>query len=235
MGSSLFEPDRRSAEETRAPKIFPPLEVKKEAEANSLQELGTAMARAVKARSVMASLTEEQVDAIFKAVCRAVNKSWLLRVRMDDGGMGRAVPADSSAIAERHCHTYTGRGDKAAATPLSVGFVSAANPTLAAVCKALDAIRDREPLILSPYPALAPLVAEAASIIHHAAVGAGAPEGFLCCAALNGTDGADLPKALLCSSRIFMQSAPEARCKPEERHGGTAGQPISLLVLRPAR
>lgn len=187
----------------------------------TIRELGEAVARAKHAQEVFSSYAPEMVDAIYKAVCKAVNKAWMVRIGMDDTGAGPQVFPVSEREPDFRHYNYAG------ATHLLVGVTPASNPTLTAACKVLEAIKSRKALILSPYPQISQRVADVIDVAYHAAVEAGAPEGFLCCADLPGVN---LSQAFVCSSKILAQPAYGSYVQAAARKEDEA---VTLLALCP--
>jgi acetaldehyde dehydrogenase/alcohol dehydrogenase len=64
---------------------------------------------------------------------------------------------------------------------LLAGIIPVTNPTATAIFKALLALKTRNGILFSPHPRAARCTAEAARIIHDAAVAAGAPAGLIGC------------------------------------------------------
>ena len=81
------------------------------------------------------------------------------------------------------------------------GIVPTTNPTATAIFKALLALKTRNAIMFSPHPRAARCTAEAARVIHEAAVAAGAPPGLIGCI---GKPTAELSQRLMQHPRINL-------------------------------
>lgn len=226
MASSLYEPNTAVAYAENAPGFHSPLERRRRITATTFLELDAAISAAEQAQALFADIPQERVDAIFKAACLAVNKVWMVSVRK-----GKAIHDESPCFqrgVEPEFRNYTCTAGGTART-LSVGTVPASNPALTAICKSLDAVKNRRALILAPYPQISQRIIDAVDSIYWAAVEAGAPEGFLRCAALPGVN---LPQAVICAGRILNQPVHDAYAQPPaKRHPEKT--PVTLLAFCP--
>ena len=227
--ASLYESGTAVAYAESVPTHHSPIERRKEITATTFRELDAAIARAEEAQERFAALSGERVDAIFKAACRAVNKAWMVHVGLD-GFIHGERPAFSGGAAPEYRH-YFYAAEKTP-RPLHVGIVPASNPALTAIWKSLDAIRSRKSLILSAYPRITQRIADAADSVYWAAVETGAPEGFLCCAAIPGVN---LPQVILFAGQIFAQPVHDAYARPPANRETPGKTPVTLLGFCPLR
>ncbi|MCC8193360.1 MAG: hypothetical protein LIP28_01770 [Deltaproteobacteria bacterium] len=236
MASSIRELNMAMASVGNASGVFPETAEDGTFPAASPSDcLGVIIDKAVAARDAFAILPQERVDAVFKAVCLAVNNAWVLRVRMDESETEMSGVEDERVIPEFRYYTYTGNvRRRSAPASLCVGIVPTANPTLSVICKSLAAIKNRQTLIFTPHPRVAQLVREAVDIVHTAAAAAGTPEGFLGCAE---DCGSSLSQALAVADQILMKAvAPnsDSPYRPTWQHSAPEAECISVLTLCPA-
>ncbi|MCL2526565.1 MAG: bifunctional acetaldehyde-CoA/alcohol dehydrogenase [Coriobacteriia bacterium] len=163
----------------------------------TVEELQAKMEAARAAQEVFATFTQQQVDAIFKAAALAAAKARIPLAKMAAAETGMGVVEDkvikNHYAAENIYHRYKdtktcdvieedrSAGLKKYAEPMGLiaAVIPTTNPTSTTVFKALLALKTRNAIIFMPPKRATACVAEAARIVHEAAVAAGAPEGII--------------------------------------------------------
>jgi acetaldehyde dehydrogenase/alcohol dehydrogenase len=165
----------------------------------TIEELDALITRACEAQRKYAKYTQEQVDAIFKAVAKAANAARipLARLAAEETGMGiledkviknhfaaeyiynKFKDAKTCGIIE----TDEVFGVRKVAEPVGViaGVIPTTNPTSTTIFKSLLALKTRNAIIFSPHPRAKKATCEAARLLLQAAVKAGAPEDIIGC------------------------------------------------------
>jgi acetaldehyde dehydrogenase/alcohol dehydrogenase len=167
--------------------------------ATNQEELETMIEAAAKAQRAYAEFTQPRVDEIFRRAAFAANESRipLARLAAQETGMG---VVEDKVIKNHFAAEYIYNKYKAALTcgvierdlsfgiekiaepiGLLAGIIPVTNPTATAIFKSLLALKTRNGILFSPHPRAARCTAEAARIIHDAAVAAGAPAGLIGC------------------------------------------------------
>ncbi|MGO8766342.1 MAG: bifunctional acetaldehyde-CoA/alcohol dehydrogenase [Limisphaerales bacterium] len=167
--------------------------------ATTSQELEAMIETAVQAQRAYAEFTQPQVDEIFRRAAFAANDSRipLARLAVQETGMGvvedKVIKNHFAAeyIYNKYKNALTcgvierdlSFGIEKIAEPVGLlaGIVPTTNPTATAIFKALLALKTRNAILFSPHPRAAHSTAEAARVIHEAAVAAGAPSGLIGC------------------------------------------------------
>ena len=165
----------------------------------TLEDLELAMKELREAQKIFSTYTQEQVDAIFKAVATAANKARipLSRMAVEETGMG---VLEDKVIKNHYAAEYIYNAYKNTKTcgvieedpvygitkiaePLGViaAVIPTTNPTSTAIFKTLICLKTRNGIIISPHPRAKNCTAAAAKIVLDAAVAAGAPEGIIKC------------------------------------------------------
>ncbi len=167
--------------------------------ATNQEELESMIETAAKAQRAYAEFTQPRVDEIFRRAAFAANDSriHLARLAAEETGMGivedkviknhfaaeyiynKYKDALTCGVIERDLSF----GIEKIAEPIGLlaGIIPVTNPTATAIFKALLALKTRNGILFSPHPRAARCTAEAARIIHDAAVAAGAPAGLIGC------------------------------------------------------
>ncbi|MCQ2914614.1 MAG: bifunctional acetaldehyde-CoA/alcohol dehydrogenase [Alphaproteobacteria bacterium] len=166
-------------------------------EVKTAEDLERVIDLANKAQEQFASYTQEQVDAIFRAVAIAANKQRipLAKKAVEETGMG--VVEDkiiknhfaSEYVYNKYRNMKTcgiierdeTNGIYKVAEPIGViaGVIPTTNPTATVIFKSLIALKTRNGIIFSPHPRAKKSTIEAAKLCLDAAVKAGAPEGII--------------------------------------------------------
>ena len=166
---------------------------------DSVEALQERMTLMRKAQREFAKFTQEQVDHIFFEAAMAANKARipLAKMAVEETGMG--VMEDkvikNHYASEYIYHAYRNTktvgvleedpafGIKKIAEPIGLvaAVIPTTNPTSTAIFKALLCLKTRNAILISPHPRAKKCTAEAARIVHEAAVKAGAPEGIIGC------------------------------------------------------
>ncbi len=169
----------------------------KAAEPTVTEKLAELVARVRKAQKEYSKFNQQQVDTIFKEAAMAANSMRipLAKAAAEETQMGIAedkviknhfasefiynkfknVP--TCEIIERD-ETF---GIRKVAEPIGVlaGVVPTTNPTSTAIFKSLIALKTRNAIIFSPHPRAKKCTIEAAKLVLHAAVKAGAPKDII--------------------------------------------------------
>ncbi len=175
----------------------------------SRREARTLVARAASARSPLAELSQDRIDAIVDAMAAvaAAEAEPFARLAREETGFG--VVADKIAknrFASETVHRFIRpmktvgviRRDEARklveiAEPFGVvaAIVPSTNPTSTTIFKLLIALKARCPIIISPHPAAVGCITRVAEVMSEAASRAGAPDGaigWMRMVTLEGTD-----------------------------------------------
>jgi acetaldehyde dehydrogenase (acetylating) len=165
----------------------------------SIQEARTLSATAKEAQLEFSHFSQQQVDAIVKAMAEAgyAAAERLARMAVDESGFGNY---EDKIIKNRFGtkNVYESIKDLKTAgivdieangkiikigVPMGVvcALVPSTNPTSTAMFKALISLKCRNAVVASPHPRTAKCTAEALRILSDAAVSAGAPEGLIQC------------------------------------------------------
>ena len=165
----------------------------------SIQEARTLSAKAKEAQLEFSHFSQQQVDAIVKAMAEAgyAAAERLARMAVDESGFGKY---EDKIIKNRFGtkNVYESIKDLKTAgivdieangkiikigVPMGVvcALVPSTNPTSTAMFKALISLKCRNAVVASPHPRTAKCTAEALRILSDAAVSAGAPEGLIQC------------------------------------------------------
>ena len=166
---------------------------------SSIQETRNLLKSAHKAQDALKSFTQAQVNAITDALKAAgeAEACRLAAMAVQETGMGRYEDkCFKNYFAAHYVHEFIKdmktvgiiRKDAAArlweiAEPVGVitGIVPTTNPTSTVIYKSMIALKSRNTIVFSPHPSAVRCTAEAARIMHQAAVRAGAPEGCIGC------------------------------------------------------
>ncbi|HXW08516.1 MAG TPA: aldehyde dehydrogenase family protein [Vicinamibacterales bacterium] len=163
----------------------------------SIHEARTLARRAREAASILAELTQDQIDAIVDAMAAAVTLQAEALARLAHEETGYGVVADKvqkNLFASEQVYRFIrpmktvgvvarheDRKVIEIAEPFGVvcAIVPSTNPTSTAIYKILIALKARCPIVLSPHPAAVRCISRVAEIMHDAARRAGAPEGAI--------------------------------------------------------
>ena len=158
----------------------------------ALQEVRDVMARAVTAQASVAHASQEEVDALCKAMVDAASKAAadLARLAVSETGIGRAPSKvlknlfASEGVWESIRNERTvgvmasdpETGVTEVATPIGVvaGIVPTTNPTSTAIGKSLIALKGRNAIVISPHPRAKRCIAETCEVLRRALERAGA-------------------------------------------------------------
>ena len=165
----------------------------------TVEELEALIEAAARAQRAYATFDQKQVDEIFRRAAFAANEARipLAQLAASETGMGlvedkviknhfaaeyiynKYKDAKTCGVIERDLSF----GIERIAEPVGLlaGIVPTTNPTATAIFKALLALKTRNGIIFSPHPRASKSTAEAARVIHDAAVAAGAPAGLIGC------------------------------------------------------
>ncbi|GHT15296.1 aldehyde-alcohol dehydrogenase [Endomicrobiia bacterium] len=164
---------------------------------DSSEALNMLIQRVKKAQEVYSSFSQEQVDAIFKAVSIAANRSRipLAKIAVEETGMGivedKVIKNHFACeyIYNKHKDAKTcgiisedkPNGIKILAEPVGViaGIIPTTNPTSTVIFKSLISLKTRNAVIFSPHPKAKKSTVVAARIMLDAAVKAGAPSDII--------------------------------------------------------
>lgn len=166
---------------------------------SSIQETRNLMKAAKNSQNTLKTFTQQQVNAITDAIRSAgeAEACRLAAMAVQETGMGRYEDkCFKNYFAARVVYDFIKdmktvgiiRKDIEAklweiAEPVGViaGIVPTTNPTSTVIYKSMIALKSRNAIVFSPHPSAVRCTAEAARIMHQAAVSAGAPEGCIGC------------------------------------------------------
>ena len=150
-----------------------------------------------RAQEVFADFSQEKVDEIFRAAALAAGKQRIPLAKMaaQETGMGvvedKVIKNHYAAEYIYNCYKHAKTcgvieedvqfGIRKIAEPMGLiaAVIPTTNPTSTAIFKTLLALKTRNGIILAPHPRAKKCTAEAARIVHEAAVKAGAPRGII--------------------------------------------------------
>jgi acetaldehyde dehydrogenase (acetylating) len=165
----------------------------------SIHEARTLVRRAKTAASVLAELSQEQIDAIVDAMAAAVTPQAEPLARLAHEETGYGVVADKiqkNLFASERVYRFIrpmktvgvvrrleDRKVLEIAEPFGVvaAITPSTNPTSTAIYKILIALKARCPIVISPHPSATRCVIRVAELMDEAARRAGAPEGAISC------------------------------------------------------
>ena len=165
----------------------------------SIQEARELVARATEAQKKFAKFSQEQVDAIVDACAEVATAAAepLARLAVEETGYGNvpdkiiknrlgSVDLHSAIRGMRTVGILSEDKEKGileVATPVGVvaAVIPSTNPTSTAIYKTLISVKARNAIVLSPHPSAIRCICEAANVMMHAALRAGAPEGLINC------------------------------------------------------
>ncbi|MGI6424575.1 MAG: acetaldehyde dehydrogenase (acetylating) [Tepidanaerobacteraceae bacterium] len=165
----------------------------------SIQEVRNLIEKAYNAQKVLATLSQEEIDKIVKAMAEegARASQWLAKVAAEETEIGvyehkiiknlfatkrvYEVIKDLKTVGIIHKDEKNRVYDIAEPVGVIAALTPTTNPTSTALFKALIAIKSRNAVIFSPHPRAVDCTSQAAEIMHKAAVRAGAPEEIIGC------------------------------------------------------
>ena len=165
----------------------------------SIQQARELAGRAAAAQKTFASFSQGQVDSLVEACAKAAAKNAepLARAAVEETGYGnvpdKIIKNTLAAVdvprAIRSLRTVgvlredREKGIVEVASPVGVvaAVIPATNPTSTAIYKTLIALKAQNAIVLSPHPAATKCICQTASVLEHAALAAGAPEGLINC------------------------------------------------------
>ncbi|MFL1677035.1 acetaldehyde dehydrogenase (acetylating) [Paenibacillus dendritiformis] len=163
----------------------------------SIQEVRNLIKKAKEAQAQLATMSQEQIDAIVKAIADAgyQNREKLAKMANEETGFGRwQDKIIKNAFASKQVYDSIKdmktvgvlKEDKAhkvmeVAVPVGViaGLIPSTNPTSTVIYKALIALKAGNSIVFSPHPNALKCILETVKIISEAAVNAGCPEGAI--------------------------------------------------------
>jgi acetaldehyde dehydrogenase (acetylating) len=163
----------------------------------SIHEARSLVRRAKEAASVLAELSQEQIDALIDAMAAAATAQAEPLARLAHEETGYGIVADKvqkNLFASRKVYKFIrpmktvgviarieDRKVIEIAEPFGVvaAIVPSTNPTSTAIYKILISIKARCPIVISPHPAAVRCIARVAEVMNEAARRAGAPEGAI--------------------------------------------------------
>lgn len=163
----------------------------------SIQEVRNLIKKAKEAQAQLATMSQEQIDAIVKAIADAgyQNREKLAKMANEETGFGRwQDKIIKNAFASKQVYDSIKdmktvgvlKEDKAhkvmeVAVPVGViaGLIPSTNPTSTVIYKALIALKAGNSIVFSPHPNALKCILETVKIISEAAVKAGCPEGAI--------------------------------------------------------
>ncbi|WII36766.1 acetaldehyde dehydrogenase (acetylating) [Paenibacillus thiaminolyticus] len=163
----------------------------------SIQEVRNLIKKAKEAQAQLATMSQEQIDAIVKAIADAgyQNREKLAKMANEETGFGRwQDKIIKNAFASKQVYDSIKdmktvgvlKEDKAhkvmeVAVPVGViaGLIPSTNPTSTVIYKALIALKAGNSIVFSPHPNALKCILETVKIISEAAMRAGCPEGAI--------------------------------------------------------
>jgi len=163
----------------------------------SIQEVRDLIKKAKEAQAKLAVMTQEQINAIVKAVADAgyKHREKLAKMANEETGFGRwQDKIIKNSFASKHVYASIKdmktvgvlKDDKAhkvmeVAVPVGViaGLIPSTNPTSTVIYKALIALKAGNSIVFSPHPNALKSILETVKVISEAAVEAGCPEGAI--------------------------------------------------------
>ncbi|GAV15037.1 MULTISPECIES: acetaldehyde dehydrogenase (acetylating) [Paenibacillus] len=163
----------------------------------SIQEVRDLIKKAKEAQAKLAVMTQEQINAIVKAVADAgyKHREKLAKMANEETGFGRwQDKIIKNSFASKHVYASIKdmktvgvlKDDKAhkvmeVAVPVGViaGLIPSTNPTSTVIYKALIALKAGNSIVFSPHPNALKSILETVKDISEAAVQAGCPEGAI--------------------------------------------------------
>ena len=161
----------------------------------SIHEARTLARRAKEAASLLAELSQEQIDAIVDAMAKAATQQAEAFARLAHEETGYGVVADKvqkNLFASDKVYRFIrpmktvgvvnrieDRKVIEIAEPFGVvaAIVPSTNPTSTAIYKILISLKARCPIVISPHPAAVRCISRVAEVMNEAARQAGAPDG----------------------------------------------------------
>lgn len=163
----------------------------------SIQEVRNLIKKAKEAQAKLAEMSQEQIDAIVKAVADAgyEHREKLAKMANEETGFGRwQDKIIKNAFASKNVYEWIKdmktvgilKDDKAnkvmeVAVPVGViaGLIPSTNPTSTVIYKTLIALKAGNSIVFSPHPNALKSILETVKVIDEAAVKAGCPEGAI--------------------------------------------------------
>jgi acetaldehyde dehydrogenase (acetylating) len=173
----------------------------------SIQEARELVSRASAAQKKYAAFSQEQVDAVVEVCAKAAadNAEPLARAAVEETGFGnvpdKIIKNTLAAVdvprAIRGMRTVgilredREKGIVEVASPVGVvaAVIPATNPTSTAIYKTLISLKAQNAIVLSPHPSAIRCICRTATVLDHAALSAGAPEGLINCMQSSTLDG----------------------------------------------
>jgi acetaldehyde dehydrogenase (acetylating) len=165
----------------------------------SIQEARYALERAHEAQKKFAAFSQEQVDAVVEACANAATDAGesLARLAVEETGYGNVA---DKITKNRLASVYVPRAIRGMKTvgiiredrekgileiAAPVGVVAAVipstNPTSTTIYKTLISLKAQNAVVVSPHPTAMRCICESVSVLNHAALKMGAPEGLISC------------------------------------------------------
>lgn len=167
----------------------------------------------------IADFTEEQIDRILCNMVKVASENAVLLAKMavEETGFGKVEDKtyknhmaskllynaikDMKTIGVISEDAVTKVMDIAEPMGLIMGIVPSTNPTSTAIFKSMISIKSRNGIVFSPHPSAAKCTMKAATLMHEAAVAAGAPANIIGCISMPSIDATN---ALMKAKEISM-------------------------------
>jgi acetaldehyde dehydrogenase (acetylating) len=164
-----------------------------------MQEARELAAWAAAAQQKFSAFSQEQVDAVVEACAKtaAENAEPLARAAVEETGFGnvpdKILKNTFAAVNVRNAirglrtvgilREEREKGIVEVASPVGVvaAVIPSTNPTSTAIYKTLISIKAQNAIVLSPHPSAIRCICQAATLLDHAALAVGAPEGLIQC------------------------------------------------------
>jgi acetaldehyde dehydrogenase (acetylating) len=165
----------------------------------SIQEARHSVERAHEAQKKFAAFSQQQVDAVVESCANAATEAGesLARLAVEETGYGnvpdkitknRLASVDVPRAIRGMRTVGVIREDRekgiieiAAPVGVVAAVIPSTNPTSTAIYKTLISLKAQNAIVLSPHPTAMRCICESASVLRHAALKIGAPEGLIDC------------------------------------------------------
>ncbi|WP_232698628.1 acetaldehyde dehydrogenase (acetylating) [Brevibacillus daliensis] len=175
----------------------------------SIQEVRTLIKKSKEAQVKLAAMSQEQIDAIVKAIADAgyKNRVKLAKMANEETGFGRwEDKIIKNAFASKHVYESIkdmktvgilseDKVNKVMEVGVPVGVIAAlipsTNPTSTVIYKAMISLKAGNSIVFSPHPNALKCIMETTRLINEAAMAAGCPEGAIACISVPSIQGTD--------------------------------------------
>lgn len=175
----------------------------------SIQEVRSLIKKAKEAQSILAEMSQEQIDKIVKAIADAAynNAEKLARMANEETGFGKWEDKIIKNVFASKMVYETIKDEKTVgiidenkenktmkiAVPMGVvaGLIPSTNPTSTVIYKAMISLKSANTIVFSPHPNAKEAILETVRIISEAAKSVGCPDGAIGCMTVPTIQGTD--------------------------------------------